>query len=90
MAVAITSCAEAHEVDLTSGRPTVADFMDELTEVEKQVSGRSPDPVSPQATASESSRLRPRLTASTATQELDDLMATLSDFKMPPTQTIPV
>ena len=78
-------------MDLTSGRPTVADFMDELTEVEKQVSGQSPDPVSPHSTTPESAgRSRQRLTASTATQELDDLMATLSDFKMPPSQTIPV
>ena len=53
------------------GRPTIKDFVDELTEVEKQVShDQTNDP--------------PRgrgMTSSTATRELDELMANLSNFE---------
>ncbi len=62
---------------MSSTRPTVAEFMNELTEVEHRVS-------SPNSQSSNNQRDGPRgLTASTATQELDDLMGQLSDFKMP-------
>ena len=53
-------------------------MMNELTEVEEKVTSRSEREGSRKKAA-------PRVTASTATQELDMLMADLSDFKMPPT-----
>lgn len=54
------------------GRPSVADFVDELTEVEHQVS-QGPENSDPH---------RPRgMTSSTATKELDELMANLSKFE---------
>jgi paxillin len=59
-------------------RPTVADFMNELTEVEDKVSDEG-----------EKKKVKARVTASTATQELDMLMADLSDFKLPPQKQQP-
>ena len=58
-------------------RPTVADFMDELSEVEHRVTG----PTSPNTEAENS---RSNITASKATKELDELMANLSNFEPPP------
>ncbi len=59
-------------------RPTVAEFMNELTEVEERVSSPS------QSSSNRRERAGPKgITASTATQELDELMGQLSDFKMP-------
>ena len=52
------------------GRPSVADFVDELTEVEDQVS-RGP----------EDSQQTRGMTSSTATRELDELMANLENFE---------
>ena len=65
------------------GRPSVADFVDELTEVEHQVS-QGPE-------GSDPHRAR-GMTSSTATRELDELMANLSKFepasgKTEPSQT---
>ena len=54
------------------GRPSVADFVDELTEVEHQVSWGPEDP--------EGHRTR-GMTASSATRELDELMANLTKFE---------
>ena len=75
----------------SSGRPTVAEFVNELTEVENQVSQQQQPPrpsqspgVSPTFDARQP---KPgRYTASAATKELDELMANLSGFKMPAAQ----
>ena len=64
-------------------RPTVAEFMNELTEVEERVSSPS------QSSNNRRERAGPKgITASTATQELDELMGQLSDFKMPQQKVI--
>lgn len=57
----------------STSRPTVSQFMEELNEVERKVSHERDQP-----------KTAPRPSASTATQELDMLMADLSDFKLPP------
>ena len=57
----------------SASRPTVSQFMEELNEVERKVSHERDQP-----------KTAPRPSASTATQELDMLMADLSDFKLPP------
>ena len=57
----------------STSRPTVSQFMEELNEVERKVSHERDQP-----------NTAPRPSASTATQELDMLMADLSDFKLPP------
>ena len=68
---------------MSSTRPTVAEFMNELTEVEQRVSSPSQ--------SSGNQRDGPRgMTASTATQELDELMGQLSDFKMPQQKVLQV
>ena len=51
-------------------RPTMKDFVDELTEVEQKVSEDLSDPHRPRG-----------MTSSTATRELDELMANLSNFE---------
>ena len=73
------------EMDPPMNRPTVAQFMNELTEVEQQVSV----PSSQHSMERPADKPTPRMTASTATAELDELMANLSDFKMPP-QKVPL
>lgn len=61
----------------------MAEFMNELTEVEQKVS----TPSTNGATTDSRHRDGPRgITASTATQELDDLMGQLVGFKMPQQQ----
>jgi len=62
---------------LQTGRPSVADFVDELTEVEQKVS----DKTSPKSPKGGSGSQRSNITASTATIELDELMANLSKFE---------
>jgi len=62
---------------LQTGRPSVADFVDELTEVEQKVSGKT----SPKSPKGGSGSQRSNITASTATIELDELMANLSKFE---------
>ena len=73
----------------SSGRPTVAEFVNELTEVENQVSQQQQQPPRPSQSPGVSPTFdarqpKPgRYTASAATKELDELMANLSGFKMP-------
>ncbi len=65
-------------------RPSVADFVDELTEVEHQVSDKLGD-TEPRSPGDASSH-RTNITASTATRELDELMKNLSTFEPPPAE----
>ena len=58
----------------------MADFVDELTEVEQKVSDKS----SPKSPKGGSGAQRSNITASTATIELDELMANLSKFEPSP------
>ena len=70
---------------MTSGRKMVAEFVDELTEVENQVSNKSGQQASPEsstaAAAAAATATSPTITASSATQELDELMANLEKFE---------
>ena len=64
-------------------RPTVTQFINELTEVEEQVS-TSPSNSTNSGEVVNHRHMSRGITASTATKELDELMGKLSDFKMPP------
>lgn len=65
-------------------RPSVANLVDELTEVEQQVSDKTPQ----KSPSRVGSTQRSNITASTATIELDELMANLSNFEPPPTSEV--
>lgn len=65
---------------LNEGRPTVETLLDEL---EGSVPSPSPRPSDLHSELDTPSQQQARISASCATRELDELMASLSDFKVP-------